>query len=166
MAEQTHELMEKSCPCATARFIFQSSEIYGGLNGFWDYGPLGAELKRNVKDSGGQHDAATRRRVASKPPSSCTRNLGASGHTSTFSDPMVDCWDARNDSAQIKSNPQKGAVFHYTGARSKETGLAPGKEYSVLIRARKTRKAPANGPDNLFPKFLDKAWAAEPGHRG
>ncbi len=31
-------------------FIFQSSEIYGGLNGFWDYGPLGAELKRNIKE--------------------------------------------------------------------------------------------------------------------
>ena len=32
-------------------FIFQSSEIYGGLNGFWDYGPLGVALKRNVKDA-------------------------------------------------------------------------------------------------------------------
>ena len=32
-------------------FIFQSSEIYGGLNGFWDYGPLGVELKRNVRQA-------------------------------------------------------------------------------------------------------------------
>ena len=32
-------------------FIFQSSEIYGGLNGFWDYGPLGVALKRNLKDA-------------------------------------------------------------------------------------------------------------------
>ena len=32
-------------------FLFQSSEIYGGLNATWDYGPLGAELKRNVKDA-------------------------------------------------------------------------------------------------------------------
>ncbi len=35
--------------CKRRGFIFQSSEIYGGLNGFWDYGPLGVELKRNVK---------------------------------------------------------------------------------------------------------------------
>ena len=37
--------------CKRRGFIFQSSEIYGGLNGFWDYGPLGVELKRNVKES-------------------------------------------------------------------------------------------------------------------
>ena len=36
--------------CKRRGFLFQSSEIYGGLNGFWDYGPLGAELKRNIKD--------------------------------------------------------------------------------------------------------------------
>jgi len=36
--------------CKRRGFIFQSSEIYGGINGFWDYGPLGAELKRNVKE--------------------------------------------------------------------------------------------------------------------
>lgn len=36
--------------CKRRGFIFQSSEIYGGLNGCWDYGPLGVELKRNVKD--------------------------------------------------------------------------------------------------------------------
>ena len=36
--------------CKRRGFIFQSWEIYGGLNGFWDYGPLGAELKRNMKD--------------------------------------------------------------------------------------------------------------------
>jgi Glycyl-tRNA synthetase (class II) len=36
--------------CKRRGFVFQSSEIYGGLNGFWDYGPLGVELKRNLKD--------------------------------------------------------------------------------------------------------------------
>ena len=36
--------------CKRRGFVFQSSEIYGGINGFWDYGPLGAELKRNVKE--------------------------------------------------------------------------------------------------------------------
>src|ERR1700738_3112403 len=49
---KTGELMEKIVSLSKRRgFIFQSSEVYGGLNGFWDYGPLGAELKRNIKDS-------------------------------------------------------------------------------------------------------------------
>ena len=37
--------------CKRRGFLFQSSEIYGGLNGFWDYGPLGVELKRNIKEA-------------------------------------------------------------------------------------------------------------------
>src|SRR6266704_2599401 len=37
--------------CKRRGYLFQSSEIYGGLNGFWDYGPLGVELKRNVKEA-------------------------------------------------------------------------------------------------------------------
>jgi len=44
--------------CKRRGFIFQSSEIYGGIGGFWDYGPLGVELKRNVKDA--SHQRATR----------------------------------------------------------------------------------------------------------
>jgi glycyl-tRNA synthetase len=37
--------------CKRRGFIFQSSEIYGGINGFWDYGPLGVELKNNLRDA-------------------------------------------------------------------------------------------------------------------
>jgi len=53
MAEsKSGELMEKIVSlCKERGFIFQSSEIYGGLNGFWDYGPLGTDLKRNVKEA-------------------------------------------------------------------------------------------------------------------
>src|SRR5919109_5240168 len=52
MAERKENpLMEKIVSlCKRRGFIFQSSEIYGGINGFWDYGPLGAELKRNVRE--------------------------------------------------------------------------------------------------------------------
>ena len=39
--------------CKRRGFLFPSSEIYGGINGFWDYGPLGVELKRNVRKRGG-----------------------------------------------------------------------------------------------------------------
>ncbi|MFN9914953.1 MAG: glycine--tRNA ligase, partial [Pirellulaceae bacterium] len=44
--------MEKLVSLSKRRgFVFQSSEIYGGMNGFWDYGPLGVELKRNIKEA-------------------------------------------------------------------------------------------------------------------
>ena len=49
--------------CRRRGFIFQSSEIYGGINGFWDYGPLGVELKREHQGRlVARHGAATRRR--------------------------------------------------------------------------------------------------------
>jgi glycyl-tRNA synthetase len=79
--------------CKRRGFIFQSSEIYGGINGFWDYGPLGAELKRNVKELWWQ--AMTRQRddvvgleaaIIMHP-----QIWKASGHVDTFSDPMIDC---------------------------------------------------------------------------
>ncbi len=52
MAQESNELMDKlTALCKRRGFIFQSSEIYGGIGGFWDYGPLGVELKRNLKDA-------------------------------------------------------------------------------------------------------------------
>jgi glycyl-tRNA synthetase len=79
--------------CKRRGFIFQSSEIYGGINGFWDYGPLGAELKRNVKEL--WWNAMTRQRddVAGLEATiiMSPKIWEASGHVSTFSDPMIDC---------------------------------------------------------------------------
>lgn len=92
--------------CKRRGFIFQSSEIYGGLNGFWDYGPLGVELKKNIKDAW-WHD------VVRAPSIGIDGNLLeivgldcsiimnpkvwiASGHVGGFSDPMVDCRETKN----------------------------------------------------------------------
>lgn len=92
--------------CKRRGFIFQSSEIYGGLNGFWDFGPLGVELKRNLKDAW-WHD------VVRAPAIGADGNLVdmvgvdcsivmnpkvwvASGHVGGFSDPMVDCRETKN----------------------------------------------------------------------
>ena len=95
MAEPKENLqMEKIVSlCKRRGFIFQSSEIYGGLNGFWDYGPLGAELKRNVKEL--WWHAMTRQRddVAGLEATiiMSPKIWEASGHVATFSDPMIDC---------------------------------------------------------------------------
>jgi len=87
-------LMEKIVSlCKRRGFIFQSSEIYGGINGFWDYGPLGAELKRNVKEL--WWNTMTRQRddvVGLEATIIMSPQIWkASGHVDTFSDPMCDC---------------------------------------------------------------------------
>jgi glycyl-tRNA synthetase len=74
-------------------FIFQSSEIYGGLAGFWDYGPLGAVLKRNVKNAW-WHDTVELRDDVVAFDSSIIMHpetWEASGHVAAFHDVMVDC---------------------------------------------------------------------------
>ena len=79
--------------CKRRGFIFQSSEIYGGLNGLWDYGPLGVELKRNLKNYW-WHTIVHERDDVVGLDGSILMNRAvwkASGHEETFTDPMVDC---------------------------------------------------------------------------
>jgi glycyl-tRNA synthetase len=79
--------------CRRRGFIFQSSEIYGGLNACYDYGPLGVELKRNVKDFWWNWMVRRRRDVVGLDASilMAPRVWEASGHVAGFTDPMVDC---------------------------------------------------------------------------
>ncbi|MCE0523922.1 MAG: glycine--tRNA ligase [Methylacidiphilales bacterium] len=79
--------------CKRRGFIFQSSEIYGGLNGAWDYGPLGVELKRNLKDYWWKCMTQLRDDIVGFDGSILMNRAvwQASGHEATFSDPMVDC---------------------------------------------------------------------------
>src|SRR5881394_3238903 len=79
--------------CKRRSFVFQSSEIYGGLNGAWDYGPLGVELKRNLKNYWWQVTVHERDDVVGMDGSILTHPavLRASGHVEGFSDPMIDC---------------------------------------------------------------------------
>ncbi len=79
--------------CKRRGFVFQSSEIYGGLNSCYDYGPLGVELKRNVKEAWWRDTVTTRPDVVGLDCSILMhpRVWEASGHVANFSDPMVDC---------------------------------------------------------------------------
>jgi len=79
--------------CKRRGFIFQSSEIYGGLNGLWDYGPLGVELKRNLKNYWWRVMVHQRNDVAGMDGSILMNRVvwKASGHEDTFTDPMIDC---------------------------------------------------------------------------
>jgi glycyl-tRNA synthetase len=93
MAKAQQGTLEKIVSLSKRRgFIFQSSEIYSGLNGCWDYGPLGVELLRNVKDSWWR--AMTYRDDVEGLDASILmhpRVWEASGHVENFTDPMVDC---------------------------------------------------------------------------
>src|SRR5512141_1357558 len=74
-------------------FIFQSSELYGGFNGFFDYGPLGSELKKNIRDCW-WNDMVRRRDDIVGLESSIIMHpkvWEASGHVAGFTDPLVDC---------------------------------------------------------------------------
>jgi len=136
--------------CKRRGFIFQSAEIYGGLNGCWDYGPLGTELKRNLKDYWWRKNVQERDDVVGLDGSILTHQavLTASGHVGGFSDPMCDCLltKARLRADQIE--PQSGTAYHYTGASHEESGWSSDKGYSVLItdpnqdenKARKTAR--------------------------
>src|SRR5213595_264053 len=79
--------------CRRRAFIFQSSEIYGGLNGCWDYGPLGVELKRNLKNYWWRVMVHERDDVVGLDGSILMNRAvwKASGHEDTFSDTMIDC---------------------------------------------------------------------------
>jgi glycyl-tRNA synthetase len=127
--------------CKRRGFLFQSSEIYGGLNGFWDYGPLGVELKRNIKDAWWR-DMVTGHDDLSVPdgaPGSyemtgldCTIIMHpqvwkCSGHYDLFHDYMVDCRESkrryRHDQVRgrwVTANEQR--IFVATNVEEDEQG--------------------------------------------
>ncbi len=130
MAEvQATTTMEKIVSLAKRRgFIFQSSEIYGGLNSCWDYGPLGVELKNNVKQ-------AWRRKVIQERDDMVGLDAAilmhpkvweASGHVAGFSDPMVDC----------KSCKQRFRADHLEGDKCPACGgeLTEARQFNLMFK--------------------------------
>ncbi|MFC2171681.1 glycine--tRNA ligase [Acidobacteriota bacterium] len=92
------DVMEKLVSlCKRRGYVFQSSEIYGGLNSCWDYGPLGSELKRNVKEAWWNAVVREREDVVGIDSSILMhpRVWEASGHVDGFTDPMVDCKECK-----------------------------------------------------------------------
>lgn len=92
--QNDNELMDKLVSlCKRRGYIFPSSEIYGGLNACWDYGPLGVELKRNIKDFWWQEMVHKRDDIEGLDAAILMHPQvwHTSGHVGQFSDPMVDC---------------------------------------------------------------------------
>ena len=83
--------------CKRRGFIYQSSEIYGGINGFFDYAPLGVEMRRKIKDAWWRDMVHYREDIVGIDASIIMHSdvWKASGHIENFTDPMVDCKESK-----------------------------------------------------------------------
>lgn len=143
--DKTSDLMEKIVSlCKRRGFIFQSSEIYGGISGFWDYGPYGAELKRNVKDFWWKSMTQKRDDIVGIDATIIMhpKVWDASGHTSTFSDPMSDCLVTKKRFRSDQVDPADGTVYYFSGAKDSESGKESKDPISVLL-------APGKNPGSV-----------------
>ena len=106
--------------CKRRGFLFQSSEIYGGLGSTWDYGPLGVELKRNVKDAWWKAMVWERDEVVGLDSAVMMHPevWRASGHLDAFRDPLVECKEChhrwREDQLEERSCPDCGGELTET----------------------------------------------------
>ena len=119
--------------CARRGLVFPSGEIYGGINGFWDYGPLGVELKNNVKALWWRHVVRVREDVVGLDSTIIThpRTWEASGHVSHFSDPMVDC---RACKKRFRADQLEDAGPCPAREGSSEHDLTPPRNFNLMLR--------------------------------
>jgi glycyl-tRNA synthetase len=126
---QVATTMDKIVSLAKRRgFIFQSSEIYGGLNSCWDYGPLGVELKNNVKRAWWRKVVQERDDMVGQDASILMhpRVWEASGHVAGFTDPLVDC----------KSCKQRFRADHLEGDKCPACGgeLTEARQFNLMFK--------------------------------
>jgi glycyl-tRNA synthetase len=135
----TPDVLEKLVSlCKRRGFIFQSSEVYGGTGSVWDYGPLGVELKKNIKDL--WWDALVRARDDIEGLDAAIlmhpRVWEASGHVSGFVDPLVDCRNCkrrfRADDPLIKGTP--GASDAQCPACGMKGTLGEPRQFNLMFR--------------------------------
>jgi len=121
--------------CKRRGFIFQSSEIYGGCGGVWDYGPLGAELKRNLRSAWWNTMTREREDVLGLDASILMNPAiwKASGHVDTFADLMRECSLTNKRVRADHVEPQEGVVMNYSGAKAPNGWKLP-RPISVLMK--------------------------------
>src|SRR5262245_21313441 len=123
-ASATTSMDEIMALCKRRGFVYQASEIYGGINGFWDYGPLGAQLKKNQRDAWWQdvvmnpcwgRKGADGERVEIVPLDTTIiqhpKVWEASGHVAGFNDPMVDDKETKQ---RCRADHLHGVYLHPT----------------------------------------------------
>ncbi|MFQ5700205.1 MAG: glycine--tRNA ligase [Myxococcota bacterium] len=120
--------------CANRGFVYPSSDIYGGLNGFWDYGPLGVEMRNAVKAAWWQTMVRERSDVVGLDTSIIANpeTWVASGHVANFHDPMVDCRECkrrfRADQLSEETCPE------HAGRPLAECDLTEPRQFNLMLR--------------------------------
>ncbi len=124
--------------CKRRGFIFQSSEIYGGAGSVWDYGPLGVELKRNIKELWWNAMVRARDDIEGLDAAILMhpRVWEASGHVAGFVDPLVDCKNCkkrfRADDPKIKGTP--GAPDGQCPACGMKGTLSEPRQFNLMFK--------------------------------
>ena len=185
------DLMEKIVAlCKRRGFIFQSSEIYGGLNGVFDYGPLGVELKRNVKNAWWNSNIHQRDDVVGLDAGILMNATvwKASGHADSFSDPFVKCpscsrffrldkvYDEIKESAWFQSlaksmEKPKDEMYLVRWAKGPGKSLAPNLElvknpevtFSFIADLHHAFKGEARGIELKFEDFVRRLASTDTG---
>src|SRR6185369_6122901 len=132
MAER-NELMDKIVSLAKRRgFIYPGSEIYGGLANTYDYGPLGTELLRNIKELWWKYFVQTRTDMVGLDSSIISHHKvwEASGHVAGFADAMIDC---KNCKARMRADHLIEGYFEKKGEKKSVEGLSP-EELDTIIK--------------------------------
>src|SRR5437868_12904236 len=136
MNKEQNNLMDKIVSLAKRRgFIYPGSEIYGGLANTYDYGPVGTELMRNIRNLWWDHFVHKRDDIVGLEASliSSHRIWDASGHTAGFSDAMIDC---KNCKLRIRADHLIEEHFEKKGEPIKVEGLSP-EDFSKIIEENK-----------------------------
>ena len=158
MAEESKSTLDPlAALCKRRGFIYHSSEIYGGMPGFWDYGPLGCELKQNVKQAWWQFTVRGRSDVVGLDATIIMhpKIWKASGHLDTFADPMTMCKEckklmradqiddilAEQKKKPVPHNPEGTLSCPYCGGEMTEP-----KPFNLMF---KTVVGPIDDPSNV-----------------
>lgn len=160
MASNQQELMERIVSLAKRRgFIYPGSEIYGGLAGTWDYGPLGSRLKKNIKDAWWT-DLVDRRDDMVGVDAAIMMNpraWEASGHVEAFSDPLVECKVCHQrfradqpDEVAGHTKTHRGQTVEWTEPKrfnllvESKLGVVEGEKRTIFLRGEITNGAQVN----------------------
>jgi len=136
MNDQPPNLMDKVTALAKRRgIIYPGSEIYGGLTGTWDYGPLGVELKNNIKREFWKSTVYDRDDVVGLDAAILMnpKVWEASGHVAAFSDPLVECKICHS---RLRADQEDEIKSHELSHKGKKTRWTNPKQFNLLVEAK------------------------------
>ena len=137
MKKDGHTLMEKIVSLSKRRgFLFPGSEIYGGLSGTWDYGPVGVELKENIKRLWWKSFVYDREDVYGLDAAILMnpKVWEASGHTEAFTDPLVECKQCHE---RFRADHEDEIHAHESGHKKKKEKIewTEPRKFNLLVEA-------------------------------